>query len=396
MVLAVRSRLLPLACFVLALVARAPTPAAAQAAGAAQPDVRALWMASLPSADRIPSAVRAARTAGFNTIIVDAGSPASLVARDAAPIDAFIRASHEAGLRVHLSLDVLRAVGPREIPAARDHVLYRHPEWLMVPRPLAPVVLRVDARSPEYVGRLMRHAREHGGSVYATPLQVASAAAIVARVGEIAARYAVDGVHLAGLALPGTDYDYSPLTIEEFRAEARRTLTPTEARAIDEREAIDPFAYPVALPGPWRAFRAERLSALAATLRGAIRAARPDAMVSLAVVIGADAPTVSGQDWPAWLARGFADTACASLDGSDTRALEAALAAVRAAAAPRPFWVRLAADGLSPAEARDRMGAAGRSGAAGVIVSSASLAGPISEDHSLIELGRALQRSPRP
>ena len=47
------------------------------------------------------------------------------------------------------------------LPASRDHVIYRAPEWLMVPRELAAEMKKIDLRSPAYVGRLARWTRAH-------------------------------------------------------------------------------------------------------------------------------------------------------------------------------------------------------------------------------------------
>ncbi len=374
-----------------ALACAVATPARAQAGG---PGVRALWVAPTLRLDAIDAVVTGARAATFNTLVFDGGGPEALATRaDAADVlGALVSRAHAAGLRLVLAFDVLRAAGPHEIPSARDHAMYRHPEWLMVSRPLASALLRVDVRSPEYVGTLLRRAREDGGSVYLSPLQEAAAAGIVQRVHDLVARYAVDGVHLAGLALPDAEYDYSPATVEQFRATIRPTLDEAARRAIDAHQDIDPFAYPVALPGPWRDFRAQRLSTLVGELRASIRAARPEATVSLAVSVEAD-PTATGHDWRAWIASGFADVVCATVDATG-EAMGAAVSALTAAAAPRPFWARVSADPLAPAEALARIAAAGRSGAAGVIVDSPDvLVSPATAGDALSAMGHALLRS---
>jgi hypothetical protein len=39
-----------------------------------------------------------------------------------------------------------------DLPVAREHLIYRHPDWLMVPREIAQDVAKVPADSPAYVG----------------------------------------------------------------------------------------------------------------------------------------------------------------------------------------------------------------------------------------------------
>ena len=75
------------------------------------------------------------------------------------PLARAIAQAHDAGLQVHAWVNVNLVAGVGELPAARDHVIYRHPEWLMVPRALAEDLAAIDPKSPEYLGRLARYVR---------------------------------------------------------------------------------------------------------------------------------------------------------------------------------------------------------------------------------------------
>ena len=44
--------------------------------------------------------------------------------------------AHRAGLKVHAWVNV-NLISEAEPPSNRKHIVYLHPEWLMVPRPLA-------------------------------------------------------------------------------------------------------------------------------------------------------------------------------------------------------------------------------------------------------------------
>ena len=95
--------------------------------------------------------VSAAKAGGFNTLLVqirgrgDAYYQRALEPRAPAlagqpafdPLAMAIESAHAAGLRVHAWVNVTLVAGAGELPAGRDHVVYRHPEWLMVPRALA-------------------------------------------------------------------------------------------------------------------------------------------------------------------------------------------------------------------------------------------------------------------
>ena len=274
---------------------------------------RAFWMppASLESLDTIRRAVAAAAADGFDTIL----APVSLAPDLPGPaFDAVAETLKEARarkLRVHAWLDVVRAAGPDEIPAARDHILYLHPDWLMVPRELAVQMLRVDLRSPEYIGRLARWTRANTHRVdalYVSPLHTEAAAYLAGRVTAVLERYPFEGVHLDAVRFPDDDFDYSGRALDLFRAELRRGLAASERSRMDRIEAIDPFAYPEEYPDDWRRFRQARLTALVSGLREAVRAARPGALVSAGIGLDADlALSEHMQDWRGWIENRFVD-----------------------------------------------------------------------------------------
>ena len=95
--------------------------------------------------------VAAAQASGFNTLLVqirgradayytDAIEPraSSLTSQPAFdPLATTLALAHTAGLEVHAWVNVNLVAGVNDLPSSRDHVIYRHPEWLMVPRALA-------------------------------------------------------------------------------------------------------------------------------------------------------------------------------------------------------------------------------------------------------------------
>ena len=118
--------------------------------------------------------MRSARASGFNTLLVqvrgrgDAYFADGLEPRadglaaqraDFDPLQTVITSARAEGLRVHAWVNVNLVASAAELPAGRGHIVYRHPEWLMVPRPLAVELARADVRSPEFLGRLARWTR---------------------------------------------------------------------------------------------------------------------------------------------------------------------------------------------------------------------------------------------
>src|SRR5690606_28690778 len=129
-------------------------PEARAAAPEAVTEVRGLWVlrTSLTSPDAIDTLVARADAAGFNALFVqvrgraDAYYASSLEPRGSAlaaqpagfdPLAQVIARAHASGIAVHAWFNVNLVADSVTLPTAPDHVIRRHPDWLMVPRALA-------------------------------------------------------------------------------------------------------------------------------------------------------------------------------------------------------------------------------------------------------------------
>ncbi len=355
----------------------------------AQDEVRALWVVrtTLSSPSAISTMVAAAQHGGFNTLLVQVRGrgdayyqrgteprPAALAAQpDFDPLAAVIAKAHEAGLKVHAWINVNLIAGAAELPAARDHVVYRHPEWLMVPRALAEELSTVDPHSPGYVGRLARYARSQASEVeglYLSPIAAESAVYTTAVVRDIAQRYDVDGVHFDYIRYPTSDFDYSRDALAAFRASVVPDLAVAEVRGYDaEGVAGGPIVYTKAFPERWRRFRAARLTALLTSLRGAVKAVKPAAVISVAVVPDPrEAATHRLQDWRAWVDTGLVDVICPMAYTTDPVAFATQIAAAKQIAGAHPLWAGIGAYRLSSGQIVENVQAARRLGVEGIIL----------------------------
>src|SRR5213592_1010441 len=157
------------------LAAPAGSRVGAQASAPA-PEMRALWVlrTSLTSPASITSLVRTAKEQGFNTLLVqvrgrgDAYYASEIEPRATEllrhsggfdPLATLLAEAHAADIRVHAWLCVNLVSSAVELPTSPDHVIARHPEWLMVPRPIAQALARRDPLNPGYVGALARWTR---------------------------------------------------------------------------------------------------------------------------------------------------------------------------------------------------------------------------------------------
>ena len=352
-------------------------------------ETRALWVlrTSLTTPDHIAALVRSARDNGFNTLLVQVRGrgdayylggveprPADLLRQPDTfdPLASVLEAGHAAGLRVHAWVNVNLISSATDLPAAREHVVYRHASWLMVPRDIAQELATIEPESPAYVGKLARWTRAQPNEIeglYTSPIITEAADYADSIVRDLAHRYAVDGIHLDYARYPSDRFDYSRPAIREFRAAVRGGLPDATRRTLDAEETDDLFAYPDALPDEWRSFRIAKMTALVDRLHAVIKRERPAAALSVAVAPDMrDAYRQRLQDWGAWLDGGLIDAICPMAYTTEPARFAEQIAAARKAAGTRAVWAGIGAYRLSPKETIDNILTARRLGASGVIL----------------------------
>jgi uncharacterized lipoprotein YddW (UPF0748 family) len=393
-------------CVLALLIAAATVPFRA----AAPEQTRALWVtrSTLTSPESIRQMVAAADAGGFNTLLVqvrgrgDAYYAGTIEPRAPElagkpsfdPLATVLTDAHAAGLKVHAWVAVNLVSSSVSLPASRDHIIYRAPEWLMVPRELAAEMKKIDLRSPAYVGRLARWTRAHTSVVeglYTSPLHSAAQDHTAAVIGEIAAKYPVDGIHLDYVRFPNEDFDYSAAAMEQFKSAIAPDLSDSERREAAAREPLDAATYPNLFPERWNDFRRSRLTSLVVKIRAAVTSARPGVVVSAAVNPDAQQAYANRlQDWRGWIDQSLLDVICPMAYTTEPETFQAQIASARAHAGSRPVWAGIGAYQLSAAQTLAHIAAANKLGVAGIILFSyESLAAPPNGADSVSELGRA-------
>jgi uncharacterized lipoprotein YddW (UPF0748 family) len=352
------------------------------------PEVRALWVtrASLTSPASISSLVRSARAAGFNTLLVQVRGrgdayyndaieprPDGLVRQphDFDPLQSVMTRAKAEGLRVHAWVNVNLVASAADLPSSRSHVIYRRPEWLMVPRPLAVELARAGTRSPEFVGRLARWTRAQNDveGLFTSPIIPDAAAHVVSIVDDLVARYPLDGVHLDYIRYPGPEFDYSLSALRLFRDDIEPALTADERRRFDPRSIGDLIALADTYPERWAGFRRARLNALVMRIRTAVKSRRPDVLLSAAVF--PDAAEASGrrfQDWRFWVENRWIDVLCPMAYTPELTVFSSQIASAQQLAGGLPVWAGIGAYRLTPTRTIEHIATARRLGASGVIL----------------------------
>src|SRR5258708_11083844 len=250
-------------------------------------EIRALWVtrSSLTSPASITALVWTAYDQGFNTLLVQVRGradayyasqleprPADLSRQPASfdPLATVLAEAQPRGIRVHAWVSLNLVSSAAELPASTEHLVYRHPEWLMVPRTIAQELAPLDPGNPGYVGKIARWTRgqlETVEGLYASPLQPEAAAYTERVITDLARRYDLDGVHLDYARYPNQQFDYSRFAIAEFRADIRPQIVADARRELDAAAEDDLFAYPDRVPAEWKDFRRARPPELVARIR---------------------------------------------------------------------------------------------------------------------------------
>ena len=385
-------------------------PGAAPFQAQSTPEVRALWVTrgSLTSPASIAALVRSARSSGFNTLLVQvrgrgdayfAGGlepRAALLAAarpDFDPLHTVIAQAHAEGLRVHAWVNVNLVASANGLPAGRDHVIYRHPEWLMVPRALSVELARAGSRSPVFLGRLARWTRASPEveGLFTSPILPEAAAHTVAVIDDLVARYPVDGLHLDYARYPGPDFDYSLGSLRAFREDLGPALSEADRRRFDSRSVSDLIALTDLYPDRWAGFRRSRLNALVMRIRTAAKDRRPGIILSAAVFPdAAEAASRRFQDWRFWVENRWLDVVCPMAYTSDRGVFDAQITSARMVAGTRPLWAGIGAYRLTASRTIENIETARRLGASGVILFSYdSLVQPPRGADTLASIGRA-------
>lgn len=363
-----------------------PTPAPRPAEDT---EVRGLWVlrSSLASPEKIQELVRTAAAGGFNTLMLQvrgrgdayflggveprADELASQPA-DFDPLETTLAAAHAAGIKVHAWFNVNLVSSATTLPRSRDHVVARHPGWLMVPRALASTLSRVDPRNPAYVGQLARWTRAESETVeglYLSPIPEPSQHYTIDVVRALVQRYDLDGLHLDYIRYPSAEFDYGPEALAAFSEHVRASLPEAEVRRIESLRTRDALAWVRAYPDAWTSFRERRLTTLVARIRDVARQARPTLVLSAAVVPGADdARARKLQDWSGWAQAGLLDVVCPMAYAVEAPAFATQIEDATRAAGTVPVWAGIGAWRLPVAQAADHLRVARRSGVAGILL----------------------------
>ncbi|MBO0798748.1 MAG: family 10 glycosylhydrolase, partial [Blastocatellia bacterium] len=298
---------------------------------AAQQEARALWVKreSLSKPGDVKDAVRRASANGFTDLVIqvrsrgDAYYQSSIEPRgegldgqppDFDPLALAIEEAHRVGIRVHAWINIFLVSSMDKLPKSENHVIYKHPEWLTVPRALAVELYHTDPTSPDYLRKLAEYSRANRTDLeglFLSPANPGVRENIYDIWMDVARKYDVDGMHFDYVRYPNPRYDYSRTSLERFRSEVEKSLNQKARDALRAQAASDPLAYVTAFPDRYAQFQCNQVSELVGQVYKGIKKFKPGLIISAAVFANDDAAIKwRFQDWKSWVKRGWLDVLC--------------------------------------------------------------------------------------
>jgi len=326
---------------------------------AALPETRALWVVrtTMVSPESVRSLVQRAKENGFTDLIVqvrgrgDAYYHSGIEPRAEAlirqpdsfdPLALTIDEAHRFGIKVHAWINIYLVADIESLPGSSDHLIYKHPEWVMVPRGVATELYKVPPSSPSYLNRIIEHSRLNRNELeglFVSPAHPGVQENLFDIWMEVATRYEVDGLHFDYVRYPNPQYDYSRSSIDRFRAIIEKRLTEAERASLASLFTSDPLVYARKYPMAYAQFQRDQVTDLVARVYKGVKKIKPQAVISAAVFANEeDAARSRYQDWKEWLRMGCLDVVCPMAYTPDTATFRKQLGVAMKFASGKRVW----------------------------------------------------------
>jgi uncharacterized lipoprotein YddW (UPF0748 family) len=352
-------------------------------------ETRALWVVrtTMASPESVRALVQRAKENGFTDLIVqvrgrgDAYYDSSIEPRaealtqqpvDFDPLALTIEEAHRHGIKVHAWINIYLVADLESLPVSRDHSIYRHPEWVMVPRGIATELYAVRPDVGAYLDRIVEFSRLNRRELeglFISPAHPGVKDNLFDIWMDIATRYEVDGLHFDYVRYPNPQYDYSRVSIDRFRQEIEKKLTPRERRALMAQSQQDPLFYVRKYPAAYGEFQRDQVTELVARIYRGVKRVKPNAIISAAVFANEeDAERSRFQDWKKWLQMGSLDVVCPMAYTPDTETFRKQLLGAMSLASGKRVWGGIGAHKQTAESAVEKIRVARALGAQGFIL----------------------------
>ncbi|OGP81401.1 MAG: hypothetical protein A2Z08_02980 [Deltaproteobacteria bacterium RBG_16_54_11] len=265
------------------------------------------------------------------------------------PLDYVLQRGHAAGLQVHAWLNVLYAWPyPPPYPLSPQHVVNSHPEWLIADD---------EGRNLTQYNQAER-TRDSSEGLYLDPANPLVRSYFLKVCREVVEGYDVDGIHLDFIRYPGPRWGFNTEPLEAFikrwgvdpRLLSVWVQSPMPDRFI-EKKLPRHLRWQYYYYSLWAEQRSGYITELVKELHDEVQSINPHVILSVAVFPDPQvAYYLKGQDWPTWMARGYADLIVPMAYHGDYYRVLAQMAEAKARAQGRVVFAGLGAWVKDPIE----------------------------------------------
>ena len=352
-------------------------------------ETRALWVVrtTMETPESVSALVRRAKENGFTDLLVqvrgrgDAYYDSSIEPRAEPlnrqpasfdPLAMTISEAHHYGIKVHAWINIYLVADLDSLPVSRDHSIYKHPDWLMVPRGIGAELYDVQPDGGAYLDRIIEFSRVNRRELeglFVSPANPEVKDNLFNIWMDIATRYEVDGLHFDYVRYPNPQYDYSRVSIDRFRQEFDKKLTRRDRLALAARFRKDPLFYVRTFPAAYAEFQRDQVTELVERIYRGVKGVKPNAIISAAVFANEeDAERSRFQDWKRWLQMGWLDVVCPMAYTPDTETFRKQLGVAMSLASGKRVWGGIGAHKQTAESAVEKIRAARELGAQGFIL----------------------------
>jgi len=264
-------------------------------------EARAMWVVrwDVANAGQIRNAVAYAKKNNFNILVPQVRGRGdayynshyeprseSLESQpaDFDPLQTYIDECRKAGIQIHAWLNTHYTWGSGDLPKSADHIVNKHPDWLMRNEENKITLTAAGQSEGAYSCPSNPEVKEHLRSVYL----------------DVVENYDVDGIHFDFVRYPSIDYCFCDGCLARFKEWMDKEL-PSERIAMLET-IDDRLAYVQAFPKKWDHFRRKQITELVGQVYRRAKDMKPNLVVSASVFPGfEDAYNHRFQDWKLWL-----------------------------------------------------------------------------------------------
>lgn len=304
-------------------------------------EARGIWVVrtDVTSPEKIRQAIKFAVDNNFNQLVVQVrgrgdayynshfeprsealeGQPA-----DFDPLKMYVEEGHKAGLQIFAWLNTHYSWSSTAMPKSPEHVVNKHPEWLM----------RTSKGELTF---------EFGGETegaYTCPSNPEVKEHVKNCFLDVVKNYDVDGINFDFVRYPNPDYCFCDGCLARFKAQMDKEISADQIATLSASK--DRLAYTQAFPAKYDQFRRDQITDLVGQIYRGTKAIKPSVLVTADVFPEYnDAYTRRFQDWKLWMKMGIMDILMPMAYAEDTETWKKHVADEISARNGRPIYAGL-------------------------------------------------------